>query len=444
MSEAGESFLSLILRVFTLQDYNTRLVVQGATLLGIASGCVGSFVLLRKRSLMGDVLSHATLPGIAIAFLVATQILGYERSQFVLLLGAALSGVLGVLVVLGIRNTTKLKDDAAMGLVLSVFFGFGVALLGMIQSLPQASMAGLERFIYGKTASMVNDDVIIISIVAVGVIIVMALLAKEFTLVCFDESFARSLGWPVLALDILMLSLLTLVTVVGLQAVGLILVIAFLIIPAAAARFWSRDLRIMVCSSCLIGGVSGWLGASLSALLVGLPGGAVIVLVAAAIFVVSMIFGTESGVLKQYLEEREFNRKVAVQHLMRACYELREAQEEENLVEILIDDLLSIRAWTKASLSNLLDKAVADGLVERFSARAVSLTHRGWSEARKITRNHRLWELYLINFADIAPSHVDRGADSVEHVLDSETIRLLEAQLGELADKQMMPDSPHR
>ena len=137
-----------ILEVILLQNYNTRLVVISTMLLGVAAGLIGSFLLLRKRSLMADALSHATLPGVAIAFAVMVGMGLSGKSLPGLLLGATISGVAGIFTMLVIRNTTRLRDDVAMGFVLSVFFGIGVASLQMVQGMPGASAAGLESFIY--------------------------------------------------------------------------------------------------------------------------------------------------------------------------------------------------------------------------------------------------------------------------------------------------------
>lgn len=263
--------------VLTLTHYNTRLVVLSTLVLGVASGIVGSFLLMRKQSLMGDALSHACLPGIAIAFLILVFLGRDGRNLPLLLLGAALSGLAGVALVSAIRQTTRLKDDAAMGIILSVFFGLGVVLLAMIQEMPTSSAAGLEQFIYGKTASMVIQDFWWIFLTAVAVIALTLLMYKEWLLLCFDSGYAASQGWPVRRLDFMLLVNVAAVTVVGLQAVGLILIIAFLITPAAAARFWTNDLRRLMWVSAVIGGASGWAGSSLSALLPNLPAGAVIV-----------------------------------------------------------------------------------------------------------------------------------------------------------------------
>ncbi|MDA0576834.1 MAG: metal ABC transporter permease, partial [Verrucomicrobia bacterium] len=249
------------LRVLTLTDYNTRVVVLGTMLLGVAAGVIGSFMLLRKRALMGDALSHATLPGIGIAYLVMTAAGGNGRWLPGLLAGAIVSGLLGMGVVLLIRNQSRLKEDAALAIVLSVFFGLGVAILGLIQQMTQGHAAGLESFIYGKTASMLARDAWLIGGAAAVVIVACATLFKEFTLLCFDAEYAAAGGWPVARLDIILMALVVFVTVIGLQAVGLILMIALLVIPPAAARFWTHRFRNMVWLSAVIGAVSGLVGA---------------------------------------------------------------------------------------------------------------------------------------------------------------------------------------
>jgi manganese/zinc/iron transport system permease protein len=192
--------------VLLLQKYNTRLVVLCTILLGISAGLAGSFLLLRKRSLMSDTLSHACLPGIGLMFILVTLAGGNGKSLSLLLLGATITGLLGVVLVTAIRNTSRIKDDAAMGIVLSVFFGLGIVMLSLAQTLGGAS-AGLESFIYGKTASMVNQDLHYLLWITGGTLVLCIALQKEFSLICFDENFARSLAWPVHFLDMVMMGL---------------------------------------------------------------------------------------------------------------------------------------------------------------------------------------------------------------------------------------------
>ena len=440
--------LSDIWNVLILRDYNTRLVVICTMLLGCACGLMGGFLLLRKRSLMGDTLSHATLPGVGLSFMLLVALGGDGKSMPILLAGAGITGVIGCAAVLFIREQTRIKDDAAMGIVLSVFFGAGVAILGVIQKMPEGSAAGLESFIYGKTASMVMSDFQILVFITVCVITCSLLLFKEFRLLCFDENFAAVLGWPVKFLDILLLAFITAVTVAGLQAVGLILIIAFLITPAAAARFWTNQLDRMLMLSALIGAASGWIGASLSAFFPRLPAGAVIVLVAALFFVVSMLIGTERGVMIRSLRQSQLEKRMGRQHLLRALYEILEGgrvTEEINIRTVPFRQIRGRRTWSDRQLRDYIRRAYNEGLVEAPNkADSILLTETGLVEAKQVTRNHRLWEIYLIEYADVATSRVDRDADMVEHILGDKMVTRLENKLQAYRIAgSLVPQSPH-
>ena len=440
-----------LLRVLTLADYNTRVVVIGVVLLGVASGVIGTFMLLRKRALMGDAVSHATLPGIGIAFLVMTAHGGTGRSLAGLLLGAAVSGLIGMGAVLLIRAQTRLKEDAALGIVLSVFFGLGVAVLGIVQQQTQGHAAGLESFIYGKTASMLARDAALIAGAAAAITFFCCLLYKEFALICFDQEYAAAQGWAVTLLDVVMMGLVVLITVIGLQAVGLILMIALLIIPPAAARFWTPHLRRMVLLAAVIGGIGCFLGAILSALLPRLPAGAIIVVVSGAMFLLSMVFGVERGVLKRAVERVRLRRTVQWQHLLRALYEWNEARigtdrtlTADALVEPMpMSELQGARTWPAAGLRRLIRRALRQNRVRLAPGNMVQLTAEGFQDARRIVRNHRLWETYLITHADIAPVHVDRNADEIEHVLGRPLVARLEGLLDAQRGERPVPPSPH-
>ncbi|MGC6425327.1 MAG: iron chelate uptake ABC transporter family permease subunit [Lentimonas sp.] len=441
---------SEIIEVLFLRNYNTRLVVICTMLLGCASGLMGGFLLLRKRSLIGDTLSHAMLPGVCLAFMLSVLLGGSGKSLPLLMLGAVVTGLLGCAAVLFIRNQSRIKDDAAMGIVLSVFFGAGVALLTMASKMPAGSAAGLESFIYGKTASMVLSDFWLLTLVTVSVLVLSILLFKELRLLCFDESYAAAQGWPVKRLDVSLLALVTMVTAVGLQAVGLILIIAFLIIPAAAARFWTDKLDHMLILSGMIGGLSGWLGASVSALVPRLPAGALIVLVCAGFFVLSLLFGFERGVLIRARRQFELKRSVGRQHLLRAIYEILEADGVPvgvgQIRAVPFRQIRGRRTWSDKQLRRFLRSAHDEGLIELLGLEdQILLTESGLSAAAWVTRNHRLWEMYLIEYADVATSRVDRDADAVEHILGEEMVALLESKLQTIRPVEVsaVPVSPH-
>jgi manganese/zinc/iron transport system permease protein len=440
--------LAEIFRVLTLQDYNTRVVIIGTTLLGLAAGLVGTFLILRKRALLSDTLSHATLPGIALTFILITYLGGDGKNLIALIIGAAVFSVLGTVSVIFIQKYSRLKDDAALGIVLSVYFGLGIALLGLATRMESGTAAGLSSFIYGKTASMLFFDAVLIGVTALGSAIVCIALFKEFALICFDYSYAATQGWPVVRLDFLMMTLVVIVTVIGLQAVGLILVVALLIIPASAARFWTHNLKKLLILSGLFGALSGFLGSTFSALMANLPAGAVIVIMAAAVFLFSLAFGSTSGLIHQMIERRRLTHKVARENLLRKMYELYELQQPAGATHttdagLSFEDLLAARAWSAARLRRTLNAARADGMIQGSANQRFTLSEQGLNQAYQIVRKHRLWETYLITHADIAPSQVDWGADAVEHVLDREMIQELENMLPELKDVRL-PPSPHQ
>jgi manganese/zinc/iron transport system permease protein len=436
-------------RVLSLEDYNTRVVVLATTLLGMAAGTIGSFTLLRKRSLMGDALSHATLPGIAIAFMLATHLGLDGKSLPILLAGAAASGTIGMAGILFVRNFTRLREDAALGIVLSVFFGAGVAALGIVQQMPTGHAAGLESFIYGKTASIVASDAWLIGGAGMGCAAVCALLFKELKLLCFDEGFAGSRGFPVVVLDIVLMALVVIVTIIGLQAVGLILMIALLVIPAAAARFWTERLAQMTVLAALLGAASGLVGSAMSALFPKLPSGAMIVLVSASLFSVSMCFGPARGVAIRWLRRRRLNAKIDRQHLLRAMYEQLEARglsdtdSPPGSSSIPFHEILAMRSWSPTRLQNAIERSVRANEVHQGASGAVRLTAAGFAEAARLVHEHRLWELYLITHADVAPSKVDQDADAIEHVLGPELIAKLETLLRQQQTIHGVTASPH-
>ncbi len=437
-----------LIRVISLQDYNTRVVVIGATLLGAAAGLVGAFLLLRKRALLSDTLSHATLPGIVLAFMIMSAAGGEGKSLLGLMAGATVFSVLGTLSVMAIRRWSRLKDDAALGISLSVFFGLGISLLGIATRMETGNAAGLNAFIYGKTASMLFFDALLITLAALGAALFCLAFFKEFGLICFDADYAATQGWPVGWLDLILMSLVVIVTVIGLQAVGLILVVALLIIPPSAARFWTRRLSVMLWLSGLIGALSGLIGSAVSALMANLPAGAIIVLVAAGFFLFSLFLGTDRGLVRITAERRRLAGRIARENLLRTLFEMDEAlstpqAELPQPRDHTYETLLAERSWSSKQLRRTLGKLISRGLIEARPEKRYRLTESGSRTAAEVVRKHRLWEAYLIAHADVATAQVDMGADKIEHVLEPEMIRELETLLPEYS-KAGMPASPHR
>ncbi|MFG0283167.1 MAG: metal ABC transporter permease [Phycisphaerales bacterium JB039] len=431
MTGAEPSFAESLIDVVTLQaGYNTIVVTLGATLLGIASGAVGVFAMLRRQALVSDAMAHATLPGVAMAFLLATRFGADGRSLPLLLAGAAATGVLGALTIKAILRASRLREDAAIGAVLSVFFGVGIVLLSVIQNSAEGNAAGLNHLIYGQTAALQERDAWLIGALALASLLGAGLLLKEFRVVCFDDRFAAAIGLPVGVIDIAMMALIVIVVVIGLQAVGLLLIVALLIIPPAAARFWTERLGLMLIIATAIGGASGLLGAVKSSTDGNLPAGAVIVLTAAGFFAISMALAPRRGAFAHLLRLLRLRVRVAVDHLLRSAYERLEAGSEpiKAGAEVRIADLRIARSWSKVGGLAVCALARASGLV-KIRDGALTLTERGAASAIRLTRNHRMWEEYLSAYADVAASHVDWSADRVEHILSPGIIDRLEVAL---------------
>ena len=427
-------------------------VMIATALLGGTAGVIGTFAVLRRRALVGDMLSHAALPGICIAFLIMGK-----RDLLGLSLGALATGLLGIGVMTLIRRWTRTKEDAAIGIVLSTFFGAGIVLLSVIQQQPSGHQAGLNSYLFGETAGITRHDIRLIAAVAGCCLVVVALFYKEFELLSFDPDFATTQGWPTLALDLLMMGTLAVVTIIGLPLCGVILMAALMILPGAAARFWTNRLGRLLVFAAAAGAAAGVLGTFLASplpprWLAGnlfdtskLPPGPLIVLSAASIFLVSLLFAPERGLVARTIAEVRLRLRISREHLLRGLYELSEPQLSQRPY---IDEsqILARRTWSEWSVQWWLRRLNARKLIDRDNGR-VRLTPAGLAAAAEVTRTHRMWELFLVESAGIASDHVDRDADDVEHMLPRPLIRELEERLaavGRLPDvPQMVPDSPH-
>lgn len=297
----------MTLLMMTGIDYTFLTVALGSAAFGLISGTLGVYEVLRKRSLIGDAISHAALPGICLAFLIS----GTKETVF-LLSGALLSGWLAALAVLYTARYTKIKYDTSLGMVLSVFFGFGLVLLTFIQKMPNANQAGLEKFLFGQAATLLNRDIQLMAVVGAVVLILVLLFWKEFKLLCFDGDYAVSLGFPVKALDVFLTGLVVISIVIGLQTVGVVLMSAMLISPAIAARQWTDRLPVMMTLSAAFGALSGILGTMLSSLGPRVPTGPVIIIVATGIVFVSILAAPNRGLLWRMI--REGRHKTKMEH----------------------------------------------------------------------------------------------------------------------------------
>lgn len=395
----GAFLEALLLRA----GYNAALVALSAAMLGLAAGAVGSFLFLRKRALLSDAVGHATLPGVVLAFMAMVALGGDGRSLPGLLLGAGLSAWAAVLLIGRITRTTRLSEDAAIGAVLGVFFGLGIVLLTLVQTMGAGRQAGLEGFLLGATAGMLFQDALVIALGSSMAVAATWLLRRQMTLVAFDSAYAAALGHDVRRIDLAMMALVMAVTVIGLKMVGLILIVALLIIPAVTARFWTDRADRMIWIAGGIGAVAGWVGAALSAAAPDLPTGPIIVLIAAGIFAVSLILAPRRGVGAAWLRHRRFQ---ALVHRRQG--------------------LLALAAGHPVHEPYTLRLMRREGLVRPDGVP----TARGCAEAARAARDERRWQIARQIHPQTGAGLWHEGLTPVEQVFTPDEIAEFDRRLG--------------
>ncbi|WP_299884220.1 metal ABC transporter permease [uncultured Lacinutrix sp.] len=341
-------FTEYIQLVFS--DYTLRTITLGTAILGAVTGMLGSFAVLRKQSLLGDAISHAALPGIAIAFLITGA-----KDTNTLLLGALVSGLIGTFWIRGIVTKTHLKSDTALGLILSLFFGFGMLLLTFIQKQPNANQAGLDKYLFGQAATLVESDVWLMAIVTGLCLFVLLLFWKEFKLLLFDADYTKTLGFNTKFIDVLITSFIVLAIVLGLQTVGVVLMSAMLLAPAAAARQWTNSLATMVLLAAIFGAFSGIFGTAISASQNNLSTGPVIVLVASVFVFVSFVFSPSRGLLFKQIRFIRNRRDLQLHKTLAFMHNIAETHEDISHPHA-IKLLNNFQGYTRKTLKKLVEK----------------------------------------------------------------------------------------
>ncbi|MCW5877147.1 MAG: metal ABC transporter permease [Anaerolineales bacterium] len=359
-----------------VNDHTVRTVALGTAGLGAVSGVLGAFAVLRRQSLLGDALSHAALPGVALAYMLTAS-----KTPLVLMLGAGFTGFLAIGLFFIITRHTRIKEDASLGIVLSTFFGVGLLLLTYLQRNPDARQAGLNSFLFGQAAALLTRDLVTIAIFGGLALLVVFILWKEFKLLSFDRDFGSSLGFPMPGLDLLLTSLLVVVIVLGLQAVGVVLMSAMIVAPGAAARQWTDDLARMALLAAFFGALAGVSGALISSLGSGLSTGPVIVLCASAIVLVSLLLAPNRGLAWNAWRNWRSRSRLRGEAVLLDLYRMG-AQHEDALQPHPVSALEAVSGAraTQRSLQNLL----ARGLVQPGKNNWWALTEQGLAEAQRM------------------------------------------------------------
>lgn len=415
--------MNSLVEFFSFSDPNIRYVVLGSVLLTASSAIVGTFTFLNKRSLIGDAIAHAVLPGICLGFMVAGT-----KNPIVLIIGAFITGWLSLVVVEYISRKTRIKEDTAIGLVLSVFFGIGILMLTVIQKSGNASQSGLDHFLFGKAAALVGSDLYVFLIVAAILLVVVYIMFKEFALLAFDKAYARSIGYPVRTLELILTSLIVLAVVIGIQAVGVVLMAAILITPAAAARFWTDKITVMVLLASAFGAFSGLSGAYISFVAPAMPTGPWIVIVISTIAFISFFLAPKRGVVYRLIRQKTIHQTINNENVLKVIYQLGE-ENKNFFIPRHLDEIIRRRKYEKTTLQTILRRLLHHGYVEQ-TGNLWSLSEEGKNKAQRVVKIHRLWELYLTTYMKIAPDHVHEDAETIEHLLTPELEAELEKQLG--------------
>ena len=397
-------------------------VVVGTTLLASSSAVVGTFSYLKGQSLVGDAIAHALLPGVVLAFM-----LGDGKNPAYLILGALVSGLIAHYGIAFIQNRTKLKSDTAVSLVLSTFFGFGIMLMSVVQQRGQGQQAGLERYLLGKAAAITMLDVYTFSALALVLLLGVALFYKGFQLMTFNEDFAHAIGLPVGLIRVTFTVLTVLAVTIGIQTVGVVLMAALLITPAAAARAWTKSLPQMIVLAAVFSAISAVLGTLISSAITKMPTGPWIVISLGLIGFTSLFIAPEKGWLFKRKRALENRSKINRENIMKLMYRQEEKRGKGN--KLTSPQILSIRAMRDEALRvGLKDLKKRLWIIEHIDG--FTLTDLGRMEGRRVVRLHRLWELYLTERLGMAPDHIHPQAETMEHVITPEIEALLIKELG--------------
>jgi manganese/zinc/iron transport system permease protein len=408
------------------------LILIGISLLGIASGLVGSFTFLRKQALIGDSIAHSVFPGVAIGFLFS-----HSKDPFWLIMGATITGLLSIWAVEYIEKNSKLKGDTSIALVLSVFFGFGVLLFTYIQHNFNASQTGLDKFLLGKAASMLQSDLLWLAAISFVVIVSIILFFRDFLIISFDREYAQTTGIPVKRAERILNLLTILVIVVGVQIVGIVLMAALLVTPASSARFWTDRLKTMLWLSAGIAAVSGVIGVFISMSIEKMPTGPWIVIVLSVIALLSIFFSPNKGMLARSLKRKNIQRKMLGDNILKTFYHLGEENEDWGKPR-KISQIMQRRYFDLAQLKRGIAQLTKDQLLVKHSDSTFILNARGIEQSKRIVKLHRLWELYLTTKLNIKGDHVHEDADTIEHFITPELEKELEKIL------EFPAEDPHK
>lgn len=405
-----------VMRFITFQDQFVKTVVLGSILLGINCGLLGSFLVVRRMSMVGDTLSHAVLPGI-----VGGYLWNQTKDPLSMLVGACIAGIIGSLLISAISATTRLKEDSAQGIVLTFFFAVGLMLIAM---LPAGNKSGVDKLLYGQLAGMDTRDVSWLAKSTGLAVLVCFVGYRGFLVLSFDQVFGNLCGLPMRLLHYGLMLLTTVAIVLAMEAVGVILVSALLIIPAATAVLLTDRMSRIVILAPAVGSIAVIAGSFFSFVFDGLAAGSMVVICAASLFALAFCFSQKYGLVSQWFQRLRSKKQVVQENFLKSIYRFLEDRHLAMETQFSVNEVPTLDASALRRLHRLGLVAIGDAS-DKFA-----LTSRGLNDAKGIVRRHRLWELYLAQRARFALDHVHDDAEEMEHMMDDEDVARLAQQLG--------------
>ncbi|MFA7272806.1 MAG: iron chelate uptake ABC transporter family permease subunit [Crocinitomicaceae bacterium] len=403
------------------------LVLVGLAVIASVAGVIGCYAFLRRRTLIGDAVSHSVLPGVAIGFMLSGT-----KDPFALLAGGLFFGYLAILSIDWIHRKSKLSEDTAIALVTTVYFALGSVLLSIVSGMENGQQAGLKNFLFGKAATLTELDVMVFIGAAILIVIAVLLFYKPFLLISFNKDFASAQGWKSNRYETLLSLLTVLVITIGLQAVGVVLMSALLIAPAAAARYWTNSLRKMMVIAALFGAAAGVGGGLLSLVGENMPTGPWVVMILFVFTLLTLLLSPNKGFFAIQQRNRHNERKINQENVMKILHQLGEVGKSH----VTISEMLDKRRMDTSVLTKTLRALQKEHFIITDKQHLLSLTETGRVEAMRIVRLHRLWELYLTQRLKFKEDHIHGTAETIEHLITDD---LEEALLKELDYPEMDP-----
>lgn len=424
------NFWSDFIYFFSFQDANITNVLLGTLLLGFTCGIVGVLVVLNKKALIVDAVSHSILPGICIGFMLSGV-----KSSIYLISGGMAAGSLAVFLVDWLSKSSRIKKDAAIAIALSVLFSVGVILLNIIQHSGNSNQSGLSDFLFGKAATIIRSDLYVFGAMCAIVLTIIPLFYQHFKIALFDSGFAKTIGLNEKLIQSLISGLIIISTAIGIQTVGIILMSALIITPASSAFFWTNNFKKSIILSGIFAAISSVLGVFISYLSPNMPTGPWIIVILSTIAILSSLF-SKKGLVTKKIKSIENSRKMISDNVLKVVYKLGEKENQINQGRS-INEIKNFRPMASKELKKGLRILKAKGLILEVDL-IWTLSKKGIIEAKRIIRIHRLWELYMEKFMEIQSDHVHESAESIEHIMTPK----LEAELLEIMGKPK--SDPHQ